>query len=253
MKSPAPRVISFEVGLAVLAAFDRDTPRLTLGEVAERAGISRFSARRYLASLLQLGYAETDGRRYALTHRALKVGASFLSSSDLVAKLQPLLHQLTAEVGESSYLSLPDGGQTVVIAKATANRVTNRSHSLGASFPLWVTSAGLCIAAAMPRKEMTTLIQQYRPRPFTLGTLLDPRAIRSEVERARLQGYAVSEAQLDDLVRGVAVPLFDQRSVLLGAISVNMFIGPESVAAAVRRVLPALQSTAQAARGLLQD
>lgn len=244
-------VASFEIGLAILAAFDRETPQLTLSEIADRCGITRFAARRYLASLIRLGYAECDGKRYTLTHRVLRMGSVFISSSKFVARMQPLLHQLTADVGESSYLCVRDGYQTVVVAKATANRLTNRSHALGAHFPMFVTSAGLCIAALLPDSEALQLLKDYRPLPYTSGTLLNPMDIHAQLELARQRAYAVSERQLDDLVRGIAVPLANRVGQFVGAISLNMFIGDESEVSAVNRMLPALRRTADAALQVL--
>jgi len=251
MKTASTGVASFEIGLAVLAAFERDAPQLTLSEIAERCGITRFAARRYLGSLARLGYAETDGKRYWLTHRVLRLGSVYLSSSHLVATVQPLLHQLTAEVGESSYLCVRDDDQTIVIAKATANRLTNRSHSLGAHFPLFVTSAGLCIVSSLAEQQAQALLERYQPHAYTAGTLIDLASIRAHLELARERGYAVSERQLDDLVRGIAVPLRDRAGALVGAISLNMFIGSHSEASAVERVLAPLQRAADAAQRLL--
>lgn len=251
MARQGPGVVSFETGLRVLEAFDRESPRLTLGELAARCGITRYAARRYMNSLMGLGYATSDGKRYFLTPRVLRAGSVYLSDSPILAKLQPLLHQLTAEIEESTYLSVIDGDKTLVIAKATVNRITNRSHSLGAHFPLFVTSAGLAISASLPSAELDGLLARYRPLAFTGGTLMNPKDILAEVALTRNRGFAVSERQLDDLVRGIAVPLRDMQGNLVGAISANMFIGNESAEASVLRVLGGLRRTAELASAQL--
>ena len=43
-------------GLRVLRAFDRNTPRLKVRDVAERSGLNRAAARRFLLTLRDLGY-----------------------------------------------------------------------------------------------------------------------------------------------------------------------------------------------------
>ena len=50
-------------GLAVLGAFGRQRPSMTLSEAAQVADLSRATARRVLRTLVQLGYVEQDGRR----------------------------------------------------------------------------------------------------------------------------------------------------------------------------------------------
>ena len=69
--------------------------------------------------------------------------------------------------------------------------------------------------------------------------------------RIRQQGWAISEQQLELNHRGVAVPLMDRHSVLVGALNVTMPMGNESTDDAVARVLPVLQETARAMRNLI--
>ena len=61
-------------GLRVIEAFDDDHNRLTPSEAAERAGITRTAARRYLLSLCHFGYAATDGKLFWLMPRVLRLG-----------------------------------------------------------------------------------------------------------------------------------------------------------------------------------
>ena len=52
-------VNSLARGLSLIRALDRDHPRMTLSEVAERAGMNRAAARRFLHTLVP-GYDESD-------------------------------------------------------------------------------------------------------------------------------------------------------------------------------------------------
>lgn len=70
-------------GLALLEAFGTDRQRLNVTQVAERTGISRTAARRYLKTLKYLGYLETDEHYFWLTHRVLRFSSSYLSSAHL--------------------------------------------------------------------------------------------------------------------------------------------------------------------------
>ena len=57
-------VQSLERGLAVLRAFDRDHPSLTLSDVARLTHLTRATARRLLHTLVALGYASPDHTAY---------------------------------------------------------------------------------------------------------------------------------------------------------------------------------------------
>src|SRR6266480_2008560 len=61
-------VQSLERGLSVIRAFDAEHSKLTLSEVATSTGLSRAEARRFLRTLVQLGYMRSDGSRFSLRH-----------------------------------------------------------------------------------------------------------------------------------------------------------------------------------------
>ena len=73
-------VQSLARGLAVIRAFDADAPALSLSDVARRTGLTRAAARRFLLTLVELGYVRTDGRVFTLTPRVLELGFAYLSS-----------------------------------------------------------------------------------------------------------------------------------------------------------------------------
>src|SRR5437763_1895338 len=76
-------VKSFERGLAVLRAFSAERPELTLSEVAEATNLTRAGARRFLLTLVDLGYLRMQGRKFTLAPRVLEFGYAFLSSRPL--------------------------------------------------------------------------------------------------------------------------------------------------------------------------
>ena len=62
-------VQSLERGLAVIQAFDEDNTALTLSEVARTTGLARGAARRFLRTLVDLGYVRFEGRLFHLSPR----------------------------------------------------------------------------------------------------------------------------------------------------------------------------------------
>jgi hypothetical protein len=87
-------VQSLERGLSVIRAFDADNPTMTLSEVARRTGVTRAAARRFLLTLLDLGYVRSDGRQFRLGPRVLDLGYAYLSGAGLPALAQAHLEAL---------------------------------------------------------------------------------------------------------------------------------------------------------------
>ena len=81
-----------ENGLSVIEAFSEGRQRMSITEISEVTGLTRAASRRYLLTLVHLGYAEHDGKFFSLTPRVLGLGYAYLSSITLPARIQPLLN-----------------------------------------------------------------------------------------------------------------------------------------------------------------
>src|ERR1700749_1458460 len=90
-----------ERGLAVIQAFSRDAPAMTLSEGARRTDIPRATARRILLTLESLGFVRSDGRAFSLSPRVLSLGWAYLSSLNRWEIARPFMQELSAEMQET--------------------------------------------------------------------------------------------------------------------------------------------------------
>ena len=245
-------IAGLEKGLAILEAFDSEHARMTPTQAAERTGLSRTAARRYLLTLESLGYVYTDGRLYGLTPRVLRVGWSYFDSARLPRTVQPYLQQLSATLNESAYVSVLDGWELVVIARNGVSRVMTTGFVLGARVPAPLISPGVVLLAhEADQAAVSAWLDTVELLPFTPHTITSAARLREKIAQARVDGYALIEQQLQVGVRGIAVPLRNRNGEVVAALSTNMPIGEESPEAALRRVLPHLQESALAMLNVL--
>ena len=155
-RSPRPArdgnfVQSLDRGLAVIRAFDAEHPRLQLSEVARATGLTRAAARRFLLTLVQLGYVRVDGREFSLRPRVLELGYSYLSGLTLPEVAQPHLESLVGRVDESSSVSVLDGDDVVYVARVHTKRIMTVMITVGTRFPAYATSMGRVLLAGAAR------------------------------------------------------------------------------------------------------
>ena len=97
--TPAKRdmVAGLDKGLQVIEAFDQERSRLTIAEVAERTGLTRAAARRYLLTLTALGYMRHENKQFSLTPKVLRPGTEGLSDQSLtrIGAAGSILHPAT--------------------------------------------------------------------------------------------------------------------------------------------------------------
>src|SRR5690242_2893586 len=160
-------VQSLERGLAVIRAFDADHPQLTLSEVARATGLTRAAARRFLLTLVELGYVRTDGRLFALRPRVLELGYAYLSSLTLPEVAEPHLEQLVATVRESSSVSVLDRDEVVYVARVATKRIMRVAISVGTRFPAYATSMGRVLLAGQSDEWVEDYLATVNLLPLT--------------------------------------------------------------------------------------
>ena len=245
-------IAGLEKGLMILEAFDSQHARMTPTQAAARTGLTRTAARRYLLTLESLGYVYTDGKLYGLTPRVLRVGWSYFDSARLPRLVQPYLQQLSASLNESAYVSVLDEWDLVFIARNGVSRVMTTGFVLGARVPAPLISPGVVLLAhEADQAAVSAWLDTVELSPFTPHPITSAARLREKIVRARVDGYALIEQQLQVGVRGIAVPLRNRNGEVVAALSTNMLIGEESPEAALRRVLPHLQESALAMLNVL--
>lgn len=231
-------VQSLARGLEVLRAFDAEHADLTLSEVAELTGLTRATARRFLLTLVGLGYLRSDGKRFALTARVLDLGYRYLSTLSLPQRAQPHLEHLSRTVGESTSASVLDGTDIVYVARVPVARIMAVTIGIGTRFPATATSMGRVMLAdghALP---------DVLPS-FTDRTITDREVLEAELTRVREQGWALVDGELESGLRSLAAPLHDRSGAVVAAINVAGRAEGDP-AAFVARLLPALSAAARA-------
>lgn len=267
-------VQSLERGLAVIRAFDSERRSLTLSDVARETGLSRASARRFLHTLVELGYVATDGREFTLRPQLLELGYAYLSSLTLPDIAMPHLEELSQKVSESSSVAVLDGTDIVYVARVATHRIMSASIRVGTRFPAYATSMGRAILAhAEPGvldAYLASAVQSSPPSslpskvgskvgpsaasktpsgmlvPLTSRTITDPRDLRAALHLVREQGWALVDQELEEGLRSVAAPLRDGTGRVVAAVNVSAPVRRGEIATLVQHLLPPLLKAAAA-------
>jgi IclR family pca regulon transcriptional regulator len=244
-------IAGLDKGLGLLEAFGDAWPRMSATQAAQRCGMTRTAARRYLLTLANLGYVATDGKLFWITPRVLRLGQSYLESARLPRVAQPFLQRVTAGTQENAYVSVLDGFDVVYVARNGPIRSMSTGYVLGARVPAQVTAAGMLLLATSDAVFLQEWLDRQQLKAFTTHTIASKERLKLEFEQIRHQGWALSEQQLELNYRGIAVALRDRRGDIAGALSITMPMGQEKSEDAVQRVLGVLRETAQSMRNLI--
>lgn len=245
-------VSALSSGLDVILAFDDAHPRMTLSEVAARTGMNRAKARRFLLTLHALGYVRKHQRYFELAPKVLQLGYAFLSANNYRSVIQQFLEDITARTGESSSLGQLDGDEVIYVARSAApHRLMAITLSVGTRLPAAYTSMGRVLLAQLPEAELDAYLTRLAMTPYTDKTITDPARLKAAIGEVRQQGYAVADQELDPGLRSVAVPAFDAKGRLLGALNISTNAARVDMDKLLTTYLPLLQEKARLIRGAI--
>ncbi|MGY1710589.1 IclR family transcriptional regulator C-terminal domain-containing protein [Geodermatophilus sp. SYSU D00758] len=231
-------------GLDVLACFDAGHPRMSLTEVATKAGLARPTARRLLLTLEELGFVRSSGGTFALTPRVLSLGMAYIGALGLWDIARPHLEELVAQTGESSSMAQLDGSDIVYVARVSVPKLIALRVEIGTRFPAAQTSQGKVLLAALPPEELdATLAQPSRSGlPPYIGRA--PAQLAEELTAVRARGWALADEELAPGVRSVAVPVRDGSGAVRAAVNVTVHAAETSTERLLAEHLPRLLRTA---------
>ncbi|SER45263.1 transcriptional regulator, IclR family [Streptomyces sp. yr375] len=207
-------VESLARGLTVLTAFGEGRAELTLTEVAKATGLARATARRALITYEHLGLVTpAPHRTFALTPRVLSLGFPPLSRTSLPRIATPHMTTLADEIQETTSLAVltERGDEIQYTARATASHVMSVDITVGTRLPAHGTSMGRILA------------------PST-GDAPPP--------------YALTDEELEQGVRAIAVPIHDRTGRVIAALNAATHVARRTTEECVHVLLPALLSTA---------
>ncbi|HXR73870.1 IclR family transcriptional regulator [Actinocrinis sp.] len=237
MSTPAPATAAERL-LAVLAAFDRSAPALSLTEISRRAGLTLPTAHRLVGLLTTWGALERDASgAYHIGLRLWELGALSPRGLALREAAMPFLEDLYEATHENVQLAVRDGMEVVYIERISGRSAVGVLARVGAHWPLHATGVGLVLLAHSDAAVQEEYLAAEQLASFTPYTVTDPAKLRRLLAEVRHCGFAMSDRQITDDALSVAAPVRDPRGEVIAAVSVIVPCAgarPNTLAPAVR-------------------
>lgn len=213
-------------GLALLETLAATEGGATLTALAGALDLPAPTAYRLLAALEHARFVHQDAHgTWRIGVRAFRVGSAFLEHRNLTAQALPHLNGLMEQSGETANLAVPSEGEVVFIAQVQCRELMRMSVKLGARAPMHASGAGKAMLAAMDEPARSRELGRKGLARYTPHTIVDPRALRAELDASRARGYAIDDEEHAPGLRCVAAPILDEHGQPWAAFSLA---GPTS-------------------------
>lgn len=218
-----------------------DSEGLRLSDLCARTGLERPTAYRILTCLEenQMLVRMPQSRSYQLGPSIFHLGLAATQHYSLSNTCAFALDSLASETGDTVFLTIRDGSDSVTIDRRVGNfPIQALSLNVGARRPLGIGAGSLAILAALPDAEARTLISENTGR-FAPYTELDNDGINILVSEGRRNGYVLNIGHVTAEVTAIGAPIRNAFGTPIGAISVAAIrsrMTPEHIATCVRLV-----------------
>lgn len=208
--------------LDILTLFDKDTLELTIDDISDLTQIPQSSAYRYVKLLCDRGFLEKSlTGYYQLGYRFQMLSSMAMNTNrDLRLVALPSMQRIANQIIETVSLMRLTDKYVICIESIEGEQAIRAVVQQGRLQPLYVGASSRILLSELDESEWN----QYLPEKWeklTETTITDPEIYRQHVRETRQQGYAISDGEIDEGGRAVAVPIRNSRHRIVAALSIE--------------------------------
>jgi IclR family pca regulon transcriptional regulator len=214
---------SLAKGLNLMMNFTNQKHKMKLTEIARVNDMNLPTARRYLHTLVKMGFVVKDetNQTFQMTAKVLRLGSCVFETMEIKQRLLPYINTINKTYDVTTHCAILEGTEVVTVERLRSSDVVNLDITTGSRLPVYCTSLGKAILAYLPQVERTRICRRIRFKPFTPYTITEPRRFLSELERTRDRGYATAVQELSLGLKTMAVPVFDVQDNVVASFGVS--------------------------------
>ncbi|MCG8442506.1 MAG: IclR family transcriptional regulator [Caulobacterales bacterium] len=214
---------SVEIGSEILFALSDAMRPLGLVEISNAVDMPPSNVRRYLVSLTRTGLVEQHERSgaYALGGRALELGMSILSQTDLLHAATDPMGRLRDELDQVVVLTIwSNAGPVIVHVKDQFTPIAIQVR-VGFTLPILTSAAGLVFGAYLPRERTQKFVEKELRSARSNGdaAIRTMKHFQETREEIRGKGHATLVDPIVIGARSFGAPIYDAFGQLAGALA----------------------------------
>ncbi len=195
---------------------------LSLDQIAQTVALPAPTLDRLLYSIQKLGYIEQwEGEKYRLARKFYDLSAGTLKYQYLPFVARSAFNSLLAEYGESVHISVLENDLCVTVAAVQSSHAFQCSAEVGEWNYAHSTAMGKCFLANLDEEQRDAVLNHRGLPRLTNATITDREKFLAELEKVKMQGYAVSTGEGIEGVTCVAGPIFNREDKIIASISIS--------------------------------
>ena len=212
--------------LLLLEEVARDGGPVTPTSINETLGLPKPTIHRLFSTLVDEGFLQRDigaGRVYMPGPRLRALAGGVLSSQRIRTARQAVLRRLSAAVGETCNIALPDGDGMVYLERVETEWPLRIQLPIGTKVPFYCTASGKMYLSTLSNRDLDAYLTSTTLTRMAPGTYTDRTELTETIRRIRSDGHSTDRGEFMPDMIAVAVPILDASGRLLATLA---FHGP---------------------------
>ena len=210
----------------ILRLLGRGRPRIGVSDLTRELGLNAITAHRFLKTLEAEGaLVQVAKGSYRLGYALVDLGDRARDEDRLGQWLQPVLDDLTADLGEASMATIYQAGMVVCIARAMPPRSLSVDIRVGDRLEAYCTAHGKLWLAHVSASERTRYLDNVRLDAMTGRTITHRTQLQNEIDTARQRGFSFNLGEREDGITAIAMPVLTDSGRMIAGLSI---FGPSS-------------------------
>ncbi len=240
--------------IKIIDLFDERGKEHTASEIHQLSNLNKSTTSRILSILEEAGYLERNPTtlKYRLGFKLYYLGSLVEGRTEIRNLAHSFLEELKEKCDETVHLVVLDHGEALYLDKLEGKKAIRVVSRIGWRLPAHCSGVGKVLLACLPEDAVNKIIEEKGLKPLTNNTITDRQALEVELARARKQGYAIDNEEIEVGLKCVAAPIKDRDGKVIAAISIS---GPKQRfnGAEIKRLISLVKSTSEQISGLLKE
>jgi IclR family KDG regulon transcriptional repressor len=205
--------------LDILEAFlgNDGTPNLT--EISRLTRLNTTTTYRLVSTLVKRGYLSNSGKKgiYSLGLKMLDYNFAIRKNLKFIDSAYLSLSKLCKAQGESVYLSVRDGDESVVIEEVGIDEELRINSPVGKRLRLHCTAGGKILMASLPDTERKAYYERNTLQAYTKNTITDISHLEKELGTVKMEGVAFDNEEYRMGIWAAAAPVYNSHDQVIAA------------------------------------
>lgn len=212
---------SVHTALRLLEALSRNRNPMGVTEIARRMGTPKARVYRHLRTLLTDGYVDQDQEteKYRLGIKLYHLGRAAGDQMDLLTEARRVMQGLAGRYNLSVSLGQPIDEGVFIIDIVRTDSPFEISTRPGFVLPFHATAQGKVVLAHASQARVDRVLSAPLEK-LTPHTVTDPEALRGQIRKAKLAGWAVAPEETLPGLNALAAPILAADGKIVATIAI---------------------------------